>query len=343
MIRKKISINDIAKHLGISKSTVSFVINGKAEERRISRELENRVMEYVKEIDFKPHQLAQSLTTGRSNSIGLIVENIGDSFFGPIALKIEEKAKQHGYRIVYGSTLNSLDAALSVLQLFRDARVDGLIIAPTARMESALEDVLRESLPMIVFDRSARDIQVDYDYVGTNNEEIALQACCHLIAEGFQNIGFITLDSDQSQMTERLSGYHKSMLDANRQPLVFPLPYLKEKSGYKVLIKDIILQNKKLDALFFATNYLCIGGLEAMKESGLSIPDQIGIVVFDDHDLFKLHSPTITAIAQPLEALSEAIINGLMARILSSDHEDAATKTIVPSRLIVRESSILKK
>ncbi|QNL49644.1 LacI family DNA-binding transcriptional regulator [Olivibacter sp. SDN3] len=340
MAEKKLSINDIAKHLNVAKSTVSFIINGKAEAHRISKEQEQRVLQYVKEIGFKPHYMAQSLATGKSNSIGLIVENIGDSFFGPIALMIEEQAKKSGYRIIYSSTLGDTQAALSVLQLFRDTKVDGFIIAPPLHMEEAVQQVINEGVPVIIFDRTLDGVETDY--VGTNNREMAEKACEHFLEQGFKEIAFVTLDSSQSQMQERLDGYLSCMQSHHRAPIILQMAYSEERNNRKQEIIDFLQHHPEVDAIFFATNYLCISGLEALRTLGKSIPDDVGVIVFDEHDLFRLFTPAITSIVQPLEQLSTKIIDTLLSRIAGRQTKQAFQQHILPSNLVVRESSLRK-
>ncbi len=212
MENKKISINDIAKHLKIAKSTVSLIINGKADERRISKELQAKVLDYVREVRFYPHHLAQSLATGRSSSIGLIVEDISDSFFGPIALMIENLAKTKGYRIMYSSTLGDTNTAIEIINFFRRSQLDGYIIAPTKGIEDVVKEMVDEHIPIVLFDR---DPVEGVDFVGTNNKEAMTEACMHLYDKGFRQIGFVTLESTQSQMHERLLGYHLEELSNN--------------------------------------------------------------------------------------------------------------------------------
>ncbi|WP_028297762.1 LacI family DNA-binding transcriptional regulator [Olivibacter sitiensis] len=341
MAAKKTSINDIAKHLNVAKSTVSFIINGKAEERRISKELEKRVLDYVNEIGFKPHHLAQSLATGRSNSIGLIVENIGDSFFGPIALKIEEKAKKSGYRIVYSSTLGDSQSTKEILRFFRETQLDAYIIAPPLGVEDAIKEVIEEGRPVVVFDRRLEGLETNY--VGTNNQEAAYEACVHMLDQGFERVAFITLDSDQSQMKERLSGYLQGMADHHLQAYILKIPYDFAREDRQGMIAHYIKDNPEVDALFFATNYLCIDGLEVTKNLGKAIPQDIGVIVFDEHDIFRLYSPAITAVKQPLEKLSETIIDMLLNKISSKKSQPPFIEKIVPSTLVVRESTIKRK
>lgn len=339
MANKKPSINDIAKHLNVAKSTVSFIINGKAEAHRISKKQEQRVLEYIKEIGYKPNYMAKSLATGKTNSIGLIVENIGDSFFGPIALMIEERAKKSGYRIIYSSTRNNTNDALSVLQLFKDTHVDGFIIAPPVQMEEGISSVMNDNVPVVIFDRMLEGVETDY--VGTNNREVAEEACAHLVDQKFKCIAFISLASPQRQMQERLEGYLHVMRKEQQAPVVLQLPYDVDREVYRSEIIHFLQSNSDVDAVFFATNYLCISGLEAVRELGKKIPDEIGIIAFDEHDLFRLFSPSITAIVQPLEQLSTAIVKILLDRI-DKETTGHCQHITVPSTLVIRESSIKK-
>src|SRR5690606_16704683 len=111
---------DIARALGVSTTTVSFVLNGKAKEKRLSEALTKRVMDYVEEVGYKPNELAKSLRTGKTKIIGLIIEDISNPFFSNIARLIEEKAYSRGYRIIYCSTENDSRKALDFIGLFRD-------------------------------------------------------------------------------------------------------------------------------------------------------------------------------------------------------------------------------
>ncbi|SEN22500.1 transcriptional regulator, LacI family [bacterium A37T11] len=341
MSETRLSINDIAKHLHVAKSTISCIINGKAAERRISKDLEKRVLDYVNKIGFKPHHLAQNLATGKSKSIGLIVENIADSFFGPIALMIEEKAMKSGYRIIYSSTRGETETAASILKFFMESHVDGFIIAPPPHMEDKIGQVIHEGIPVIIFDRILNGI--DTDYVGTNNQEISFDACTHLVEQGFKKIAIITLDSEQSQMLERLEGYKSCMRHFKQQSIIFKVPYQEIQYMRKNRIMKFFQENPQIDATFFATNYLCISGLEALRELGKSIPETMGVMVFDENDLFRLYHPPITSIVQPLELLSAAIIDNLLQKISLKKPILNNQRIIIPSSLIIRQSTIREK
>src|SRR5690606_34233323 len=153
------SINEIAKHLKVSKSTVSLVLNGKAEQGRISKVLAQRIRDYIEEIGYKPNALAKSLATGKSRTIGLIVENIGDSFFGPIALYIEEYLRKHEYEVLYSSTLGSNKLASEIIQSMQDKQVEGIILAPTDALENVVRRMIKSNTPLILFDRKIQGVE----------------------------------------------------------------------------------------------------------------------------------------------------------------------------------------
>lgn len=335
MKSKNMSINDIAKHLQVSKSTVSQVINGKAEQARISKGLEKRILEYVKEVGFRPNVLAKNLATGKTYTIGLIVENIGDSFFGPIALRIEEEAKKNGYHVLYSSTMGKIESAASMVNLMIDRKVDGFIIAPTEGLQKDLQRILDAKIPLVLFDRNVEGIEADY--ICTDNYEATNAGIQTLIKEGFSNIAFITVLSSQDQMQERKKGYLDAIRQAGLKECILEIEFNSDVSQVIQLIESFTLENAELDALFFATNYLCIDGIKALKHHREKLC-ALGMMVFDEHDLFELHQPSITSIAQPLEELSLLIVKTLIKRI-EDKSSDPVSKMVIPSRLILRESS----
>jgi LacI family transcriptional regulator len=219
---KKKSISDIAKELEISVTTVSFIINGKAEEKRISQKLTQRVLKYIEEVGYRPNPLAQSLRTGKTNTIGLMVENIANPFFGKIARKIEEEAYKNGYRILYCSTDNDTEKTKDLIQMFRERQVDGYIISPPKGIEEDIASLITRGIPVVAFDRKLENLGIDCvlieNYAGTYN------ATKHLI-QNYTNIGFITLDSEQTQMIDRLSGYLQAIEDNRLTSFVNKIPY----------------------------------------------------------------------------------------------------------------------
>ena len=247
------SISKIAKALNVSKSSVSLVINGKAEQSRISKELEKKILDYVNGIGFKPNAIAQSLATGKTNTVGLIVENIGDSFFGPIALKIESTLREKGYHVIYSSTNGDDKLGEGIINSMMDRRIAALVIAPTVNMSKSINKLLQSKIPLVIFDRRAQNSETAY--VGTNNYESSAIAVKHLYNQGYKHIGMITNDSPQSQMLERKQAYIDQLKEHNLDISMLEIPYQKNIDERENLIKNFITETK-LDALYFSTNYL---------------------------------------------------------------------------------------
>jgi LacI family transcriptional regulator len=335
-VKKKVSINDIAKQLGISITTVSFILNGRAKEKRISDKLVKTVLDLVEEVNYKPNTLARSLRTGKTNIIGLMVEDISDPFFGNVARLIEEKAYKNGYKILYCSTENDTEKTCELIQMFRDRHVDGYIIVPPEGIEEEIKSLIASDKPVVLFDRYLPT--VDTDYVVINNRESAYNATEHLIKGGYKNIGLITLDSLQPQMQDRLAGYEDALKHYVLPSHVKEISY---KDNEQVIrqISTFLQRKNEIDAIFFLTNYLCVSGLKAMKKLGIRIPQDLAIVCFDEYELFEMYSPPITTVSQPIEQISDHVINLLLSKLDRTHPTKDYQKITLPTSFIVRESS----
>jgi LacI family transcriptional regulator len=338
MLKKKLSIVDIADQLGISKTTVSFILNGRAKEKRISEELVDRVLKFVEEVGYKPNSLAKSLRTGKSNIIGLMVENISDHFFANIARFIEDRAYKNGYKIIYCSTDNDAKKTRDQIAMFRDMHVDGYIIAPPVGVEDDIAALIKDELPVVLFDRYFPGL--NSSYVVTDNLYGTYNATRYLIDRGYKNIAFITLQSQQTQMQARIEGYKKA-LDENGL-----LPHIKEivfnpEASYTIAPINDYLEQEEFDAVLFGTNRLGACGLKVMSNLGIKIPDDIAVISFDDYDVFELYSPSITAIAQPIEEMADNVISILLNKM--NNKSDKEQQVTLHTRLKVRGSSAVNK
>ena len=330
---KKLSIKAIAETLQISTATVSYILNGKSKEKRISDELTQKVLAFVEKTNFKPNHLAKSLRTGKTNVIGLMVEDIADTFFSSIAGSIENIAYENGYKIIYSSTKNSPQKAKELITTFRERNVDGYIITPTESIEDDIRDLMQSNLPVVLFDRQCKDVEASY--VGMNNFESAYKAVDYLFAQGYRHIGLVTLDSAQAQMIDRLLGYQRAVFEHRRDTLMIKFDYLTAKTtDITNEIEQFLRKHPQLDALFFATNYLAISGIEVLSRLKTSIGGEFGIVVFDDNDLFRIHQPTISAIAQPVHEMAQQLILTLL------DHMNRRAEDYLPQKHVLRATLI---
>ncbi len=198
--------------------------------------------------------------------------------------------------------------------------------------------MLKESKPVVVFDRYFPSIPTCN--VVIDNKGGAYNATRHLIDNGYSNIAFVTLNSDQIQMSDRKNGFYKAVDEAGLKSNLLQLNYKTSPEELTAAIKKFISCNKSIDAVLFGTNYLAVSGLKAIKELKLDIPQRIGMVGFDDNNHFSLFTPSITAVAQPVTEISKKVVELLM-EALSGETRVCKLQTIVlPTELVIRESSV---
>jgi LacI family transcriptional regulator len=338
MKEKRVSIKDIANEIGTSITTVSLILNGKGEERKISKSLIDRVLKLVEERNYQPNLLAKSLRTGKTNTIALLVEDISNQFFSGVARLVDEFASKSGYKILYSSTENDPVRTRELIDLFRARHVDGFIICPP---EESLEDIKilqRNHIPLVLFDRYFPGNA--FHSVVVDNFSSTRESIKHLVNNGYKNIAFVTIQSNQIQMKERLDGYLKVIQEFKYPSHIYALDY-SDKDGKNVIPEMIQYFNSipDLDAVFFATNYLGVKGIEVIQSLKKIIGKEIGVVSFDDHDLFRLYSPSISSIAQPTLKIAESII-GILIRDMERMHSKDEVKQIkIPTHLTIRNSS----
>lgn len=338
-MKKKLSIKDIAKELDISITTISFILNGKAKQMRISDKLITKVNDFMKENNYQPNQFAQSLRTGKTKMIGLIVEDIADSFFASIARLIEESAYNKGYKIIYCSTEDNPEKTKELIRLFKSRNIDGYIITPPKGIEKEVKQLIDEKLPFVLFDRYFPKLNTDYVII--DNFQGTYNAINHFYEQGFKKIAFITLKSEQTQMVDRLKGYKNAIDEFGLSELILKIPFGLDPVKAVYQITEFLSCNKEIDSILFATNYLAIKGFETLRNLKLKIPEDIGVIAFDDHEFFKVFNPPITAVAQPMKAISDSLISTLLEKLNSTDDQTSPIGHVVlPSQLIIRESSL---
>jgi LacI family transcriptional regulator len=341
MKKKSVSIRNIADELKVSVTTVSFVLNGKAKEKHISDSLAKKVLDYAKLINYKPNQIAQSLRTGKSKILVFMVEDISNSFFSKLARIFEEIAYQKGYRVIFCSNENDDDKSKELIELFSFRQVDGFIIVPSPGIRDIVSNLIEENMPVVLLDRFFEGL--DCNCVVVDNEEATFNAALELINNRFSNIGFITMASDQTQMKDRLLGYEKAIAQHGLKSNVLKIPYDEISKGKgNDYIKVFLNNHVDLDAVFFATNYLAQSGLQVFKELNSNLLDNLGIITFDDNDMFKIYPVAISCVSQPLNEISAKLMELMLPLLSAKDVRKTNQKIILKSEIILRESSLQK-
>jgi len=338
--QSKLSIKDVASALGLSITTISFIINKKAK-NRISEEVIKKVEDYIKKVGYKPNASAQSLRTGKTNTIVFMAEDISDPFFSGIAKEMEDLAFNNGYKIIYCSTENRKERALELLSTFKDKQIDAFIITPPDDFENEINALIEEKRTIILFDRYYKELK--HNYVVLDNYNSCGNAVKFLLEEGFENVAFVGLESDLSPMRERLEGYLDEVKNNQKQPISLLIKFDEVKSPKgKEVFENFLREHPNIDAILFSTNSLAITGLRVLREVGKKLPEDIGVVTFDDRELFELHSPPISVVSQPVSELAKELIKGTLNLLKSKSKTPKLFQVSLPGKLIVRKSSMLK-
>lgn len=340
---KNITIKDIALKAGVAPSTVSAVLNGKTRESRISEQLASRVRGIAADMGYQPNHTAVALRTGKTRVLGLIVEDISNVFFASLAKIIEEEADSIGYKVLYCSTENNEDKARERVRMLSQRQVDGFLITPTPGMRAEIDKLAAQHKPLVLMDRYFPGLAVPHVVVDNyNGTQMAMQ---HLLAKDYRRIAFVTIQLDQVQMHQRRQAYEDSLREAGlpvEENLVLQLPYHGKPEESVQQIRRFISEQPELDAIFFATNYVGVYGLEAIKDLGLSIPDQLAVICFDDHDIFRLYSPAITIVKQPVALIAQTAMQ-LLIRQFEKGHgvpvSSQSFQVLQPAQLVVRAST----
>lgn len=319
---KKVSIKDIAREAGVSNATVSLVLNGKEKEGRVSKEVADRVRKIADEMNYQPNGLARSLQCGRTYTIGLIVADISNPFFGTLAYYVQEQIEKAGYTVMIMNTNESDQQIDKIISNLVNRQVDGYIIVPTEHGEPYINRLLNSNVPLVLLDRYYPALPT-YN-VMIDSYQASFQATNLLIRKGCKNVGLLMYQNTQSHMNERKHGY----IDALQQAGLFKEELIKQ-VDFSNLKSDIYnavasLLQLKVDGILFATNTISLLGLHALMENGIKILDEIQVVCFDRSEAFEFMPHPIPYIQQPIEAMGRKAADLLLEQ-LSSDERIVQT------------------
>ena len=339
---KKTSLADIASQLGVSKTLVSMVLNNKGDMHAISKETQKKVFETAKMMNYQPNQIARSLRIGKSKTIGLIVADISNAYYSKLSRSIEDNCSKAGYNLLICSTDETSSKEKALLAMLKNRQVDGIILSSTLRESNDIVDILYENYPLVLIDRFFPEL--DANTVLVKNYDSSKQAVLHLIEEGFKKIAHFTISPNYvSCIVERKNGYLHALLEKEMvaSANIIEIPFNDVDAVVKAQIKNLCTgKTKKADAIFCANNNIALAVVTAAADLNLRIPEDIGLVSFDDVDIFKFINPAITAIRQPIEKICENAVAILVDTI--EGNLNAKKHVFLDAELMVRGTSIRK-
>lgn len=311
---KKVSMKDIANKVGVSTALVSYVLNGLEKERRVGAEVVEKINQAAIDMNYQPNQIARSLRKGKTNTIGLVVADISNPFFGQLARVIEDEAAKVNYTVIFASSDESCAKSTSLMEILLNRQVDGLIITPTEGCSSQIRLLINRNIPFVLLDRYFPGIAANH--VVLNNYEATYSAVNCFVSNGYKKIRMVAYKSKLVHMQERIRGYEEAMRDNGLvdELVVKKVRYNHSKSDMQKIMDDL-LSEKKMNALLFATNALSISGLYAITKNKVKVPDEVAVIGFDGHEVFDLFQPPITYIKQPLEVMGKESVKILLEQI----------------------------
>ncbi len=338
---KRTSLNDIAKQLGVSKTLVSFVLNGRAKEFRISEEVCQKVLDVAKELNYQPNRIAQGLRTGKTKTIGLIIADIANPFFGKLGREIEQEAARYGYRVIFSSSDENPEKSREQISVLHQSQVDGYIISPPVNSEDQILALSKGHTPFVLIDRYFPEIETNYIVV--DNFDGAYKATNHLLKLGRKKIAIITLNINLVNMKERTEGYKKALVDASipvHENLIKVLPFSHDNKDVTKAIKELLgsRSGPKADAILFATSKIGVMAIECITSLGMKIPEDVALVSFDNADAYKICVSPVTVVAQPLKDIGKTAVHVLMNEILHPNGAPKLQKITLKTDFIVRKS-----
>jgi LacI family transcriptional regulator len=327
------TIHDVAKLAGVSPITVSRVLNSSG---YASEETRARVEAAVAELGYVPNTLARGLRSKRTNTLALVMTDITNPYFTLIARGVEDTASNSGYTVIFCNTDESEAEEEKYLNILVQKQVDGILLVPACSNSQSLKFLRSNEIPFVLIDRRVPDTRSDI--VRSDSEQGAYNLTRHLIELGHRRIVTITGPQEVSTSLDRASGYQRAMQEAGLADLI-EVYYgsFTQGSGYELTSQALALKPRPT-AIFGGNNFISIGIFKALRDAGLTIPEDMSVVGFDDLPASLLINPILTVAAQPAYEMGSQATELLLRRI-AGQLPEASQEIILPTEMIVRRSS----
>ncbi len=327
------TVADVAKRAGVSVSTAARVLSGTGYAADDTRRI---VLEAAKDLGYVPNQIARSLRTRQTQTIGLLVGDVENSFYSVIAKHVEGEAKDAGYRVVLCNSDDDPKIEREYLDLLEGMRIDALIVTPTSKNRRRLADLMAKDIVVVQVDRRVEGLQADAVLV--DNESGSMAAVEHMIEAGHTRIGILTGDLDVPTASQRLAGYERAL----REHGITVSPSLIKSGSFHrehaiERATELIRARSMPTAILAANNILAEAALIALGEQGLRVPRDVSLVAFDDVQWMSMVEPPITTVRQPVADMARSAAELTLRRLRDGRRERRST-VVFRTELVERGS-----
>ncbi|HSR31624.1 MAG TPA: LacI family DNA-binding transcriptional regulator [Anaerolineae bacterium] len=333
-----VSIKDIAQAANVTPGTVSRALR---DSPRVHPETKERIQRLAKELGYTPDAQARSLVMGQTQTIGVVVTTLTDPFIGSVVQTIESTAHDHGYAVILASSADIPEREIAAAEMLQSRRVDGVIVT-SSRVGALYQERLEQlRVPIVLINSLAGQSGRCIFSIGVDNRHGGYLAANHLIQKGHRRIAYVASPPDRSDSVERSAGYRDALADAG---LEFDASLVVQGTGRADGGKSTVPLLLSLDdpptAVFCYNDMTAVGVIDSAWTAGLSLPQDLAIVGFDDIDFAQFTYPPLTTIAQPIARLGQGAVEMVLALLSDDDAgERAVADTRVRGKLVVRASS----
>ncbi len=337
---KPATIKDIARQLNISTSTVSRAMRNAAD---VKPETKAAVHQLSEQLQYQPNKLALSLQQNQTHTIGVIVPNL-DYVLATMVKGIDEVALEAGYTVMVCQSNESFGRETLNARRLMNSLVDGFIISVSSETKvfEHFQKIQHKNIPMVMFDRTSPHLSSPK--VILDNYSGGYQATEHLITQGYKRIAILAGPKNLTISNQRLEGY----LAALKKHKIKSTPELiahcefNQEFAYNATL-DLLQSKKRPDAIFTVSDRMAIGAMLAIKEKGLLMPKDIGLVGFNNEPVTSLVTPTISSVEQPAFEMGKTAAKLFIEQLHKGDEDRENVEIVLKPKLIVRESSLLRR
>lgn len=311
---KQVTLKQVAEAAGVSLSTASRALSGKAEAYRISRATEKSVQSAAKRLQFSPSLLAKSLRSQRTKLLGVVLPNVANPFFAAIAREITLAAEENEFSVLLADSQENSETEVHLVEQLQARQIEGLVVCPVGIQHQHLTKIAKQNLPLVLVDRGFDHKQLVT--VTSDHREGARAATKLLTDQGHQTIGVLQGLPDTLPNVERLIGFREELHRCGIpfDPTLIEGNHFDEASGYQAAHK-ILSDHPEITALFAFSNQNALGALRAAAELGRNIPADLSLIAFDDHPFAAYLAAPLTAVCQDVSQLGRVAARLLIEHI----------------------------
>jgi LacI family transcriptional regulator len=330
--KRTTSLKDVAEAAGVSVTTVSRLLNGSLQ---LPAETKQRIDKAIQHLQYEPNPHARRLSRGRSDTIGLVVPDIANPFFATLVSAVEEEADNRGLALSLHATLNRPGREISYVTALGRNHVDGLIFVTNHPDDGKLAALINQTGKVVIVDEDVPNAMVPKLF--SNNEQGGYLAGRHLADHGHRRIVYIGGPQEMISTRRRSLGLERALEERGE-----PFQVIRYEGSFTVefgrqAARRFLDEGRPATAIFASSDEIAIGLIEVLRAEGVSIPDEVSVIGFDDVGPLHLFAPPLTAIRQPVRALGQRAL-ALLLETNWQDAESLSSEELLPVEIVVRNS-----